>query len=459
MSQEVNRTVTIVGGGFSGVMVATHLLSQTSYPLNIKILEPKPALGRGIAYGTNLSCHLLNVPAGKMSAFTQEPDHFLRWVQQDRPEVTAGSFVPRYLYSSYIQEIFQAAREKSPSRVEWIQEEAIALHREGNQVLIKLQNGDVETSDCVVLALGNFPPSDPIVADPSFYQSSRYFGSFWDNLPRLRAIDPQDRILIIGSGLTMVDVVMALREQKHQGQILVVSRRGLLPQTHKASPASPPFLDAATAPTQVRSLLHLLRQEVRTATAQGNNWRSILDSLRPITSQLWQQLPPAEQKRFLRHLRPYWEYHRHRTAPEIAAAIEQWRESGQLEIHAGRIESYAEDSTQVKVTLGLRGKPTRITLPVQLVINCTGSEGNCRKLQQPLILNLLKTGLIQPDALGLGLKVASTGEIINDQGQPENWLYTLGAPCKGLLWETTAVPELRQQAETLAEILIKTYTR
>ncbi len=435
-------------------MVAVHLLDQSKQPRNIKIFEPKPALGQGIAYGTSLSCHLLNVPAGKMSAFSQDPDHFLRWAQRDYPQVTAGSFVPRSLYGSYIQEIFQVAKEKSSSTVEWIQQEVVGLQREAEQALIHLQNGEVETSNRLVLALGNFPPRDPPVKDISFYQSPRYFSSFWTNGHRLPEIDHQDSILIIGSGLTMLDVVAALQQQKHQGQIFVVSRRGLLPQTHQPSPAYAPFLDPATAPRQMRSLLRLLRQEVQSAAAQGYNWQSVLDSLRPITTQLWQQLPLAEQQKFLRHLRPYWEYHRHRTAPEIVTTIEQLRSSGQLVIHTGTIQSYQEESTQVKITVRLRGQESEITIPAHWVINCTGPESNCRKLQQPLILNLLETGLIQPDALGLGLQVAPTGELINRNGQSQHWLYTLGAPCKGLLWETTAVPELRQQAEAVAKKLI-----
>ena len=333
-------------------------------------------------------------------------------------------------------------------------DEAIALQPNGDRAVVCLNSGATLTADRVVLALGNLPPKNPTVADPVFYQSRRYIRSAW-TASELSDLPADAPVLLIGSGLTAIDTILTLQQQGHQGKIQLVSRRGLLPQSHQSHPLPTAFdrLDWDATPKTVRSLLRQVRQTVDAAIAQGGDWWQVLDALRPQTQALWQQLSPTEQRRFLRHLRPYWDVHRHRLAPAIAQTIDRLRESGQLQLVAGRIQAYQEDAEGVNVVIRPRGSRDSVSLRSHLVVNCTGSESDYRKVAQPLIQNLLAEGLSRPDRLSLGLDVDATGALISATGRTSDWLYTLGSPQKGRLWETTAVPELREQASQLAQRL------
>lgn len=458
MTSSIHQTplrIAIIGGGFSGAMVATHLLRRSTGLLTITLIESRPHLGRGIAYSTDHECHLLNVPAGRMSAFPDDPKHFTRWLPH-WDGYGVGYFAPRNLYGTYIQAVLETAITQAPTstRLERITSEAVALFPEDSGATIHLRNGQTVSADRVVLALGNFPPSDPEIADRSFYQSQRYIShpwvpAAWDHL------EPTAPVLLIGSGLTMVDLVLALKAQDHQGIIHVISRHGWLPQSHRGCATYPTFLTATETPATVRVLLRRVRQEVGRAAVAGYDWRTVIDALRPETQALWQALSLAERRRLLRHVRSYWEVHRHRAAPEAAAAIEQLRQSGQLHCHAGRICAYREQEDGVWVTYRPRQGHTLSSLQVSRVINCTGPDSDYRKLQQPLVLNLLASGLIRPDPLCLGLDTDAEGRLLNAQGGASSFLYTLGPPCKGRLWETTAVPEIRGQAQALAQRLLQ----
>ncbi|MBW4537105.1 MAG: FAD/NAD(P)-binding protein [Pleurocapsa minor HA4230-MV1] len=452
-------SIAIVGGGFSGSMVAVHLLKNAVSPLRIKLIESRPVVGEGIAYSTNWDCHLLNVPAGKMSAFPDHPDHFWQWLQTQESEIgkkfSPDDFVPRKLYGEYVKSILAEAEAEANTGVslEKLTDEAIALETNTERATIDLSSGKSLEADRVVLALGNFPPADPPVADPAFYQSQRYF-RFWSAPSLLSSVATDEAILIIGSGLTAIDAILALERQGHQGKIYVVSRRGLFPQIHQPSNSYPPLFEFEPIPTTIRSLVRRIRQELKIAEARGDNWQSIINSLRPQIQLIWQSLAIAEKQRFLRHVKPYWESHRHRVHSAIARQIEQKVAAGQLHLLAGRIQAYNEDAEGVNVSIRERCSNYIKNLRVGAVINCTGSECNYHRLQHPLIKNLLSSGLIKPDPLNLGLDVADDGTLIDAAGARSTFLFTLGSPQKGCLWETTAVSEIRQQAQTLAQQLL-----
>lgn len=452
-------TIAIIGGGFSGTLVAAHLLRNSPSPLEIKLVERKAFIGRGVAYGTKYDSHLLNVPAGKMTAFPDDPEHFLQWLktQPDLAEaVNPNSFIPRKIYGNYIQSVLNEAEAiaKENVRLHRIKNEAIAIQIDENGAVVSLSTGDRIKADKIVLALGNFPPSDPPIPDRSFYTSLRYISYPWST-HALTEIDPQDPVLLIGSGLTMLDLAVAMTEQGHVGKIHVVSRHGLLPYSHKFTTAYPAFLTAETAPKNIRALVRIVRREVKNAIATGYDWRAVLDSLRPITQQLWQQLPLIEQRRFLRHVRIYWEVHRHRVSPKVADKITTMLNSNQMVVHAGRIQAYDEDADGVNVVIRQRHGTEREIVRATRVINCTGTECDYRKFQHPLIQNLRSRGLIRSDALAIGLDFAPNGALLDVDGVVSQILYTLGPPRQGRLWETTAVPEIRVQAAELAKELLK----
>ncbi len=466
LQSSFSKTIAIIGGGFSGTMVAVHLLRQANQPLSIKLIERRSSIGPGLAYSTHSDHHLLNVPVGKISAFPNQPLHFLNWLQNsfvdrfaDKTTIHADSFVPRQLYGQYLQAVLTEVQTMAKAEVQFevIHDEAIDIYAHGIGATIQLRSGQKLNADQVVLALGNFPPTDPPVLDSAFYRSSRYISHPWAE-QAMQQIDRDQPILLIGSGLTMVDWAVALHHQGFRQKIYVVSRRGLLPQTHQLVP---PYYLTLAQPEQLRSirlLLQWLRQEIQFAEQQGYDWRSVIDALRPHLPIIWQLLPLAEQRRFLRHVQPYWEVHRHRTAPEIGVTIDHLLNCGQMRLLAGRIQSYQEQPQGVEVRLQARSSGNLVSIKVGRVVNCTGSTTNYCKLRHPFVEALLKTGLVQSDAIGLGLDVANNGALIHADGQTSSWLFTLGSAQKGTLWETTAVPELRQQAANLAVTLLQSFS-
>jgi hypothetical protein len=253
----------------------------------------------------------------------------------------------------------------------------------------------------------------------------------------------------------MVDMLVSLNASNHRGKIYAVSRRGLFPLTHQTTQPYLPFLTTETAPKTVRGLVRRLRQEVRTAQTQGYDWRSVVDSLRPITQRLWSQLTKSEQQKFLRRLTPYWDVHRHRIAPEIGAIVQDFLDSGQLTVTAARIQDYQATAEGVNVTIKVRKSQTQQVLTVNRIVNCTGIQIDYRRSDNPLIANLREQGLIRPNELGLGLDSTPEGILYQAQGQVSSLLYTIGTPRKGDLWETIAVPELRGQAQNLAATILQ----
>jgi uncharacterized NAD(P)/FAD-binding protein YdhS len=197
--------------------------------------------------------------------------------------------------------------------------------------------------------------------------------------------------------------------------------------------------------------LRLVRSRIE---SEGADWRAVIDSLRPHSQELWCDLSVAEQRRFLRHLRHYWDLHRHRVAPLVDEALDGLLRSGRLLRHVGWLQACTESADGITVTYRPRGRSVAETIQVDAVVNCSGSESDYRKLDSPLVRSLLGQGLARPDPLHLGLDVAANGALVGTDGIPSQQLFTLGPPKKGMLWETTAVPELRGQAAELAEVLL-----
>ena len=454
--------IAIVGAGFSGTLVAAHLLRKAAGPLTVRLIERAPhQFGRGVAYSTVRDCHFLNVPAAKMSAFPDDAEHFLRWARArehqliNPPWVTAitpASFLPRRAYGDYLCGVLDEAERGASAgvRLERKTGEAVGLKRGPRGISLHLAGGERLEVERVVLALGNFHPGDPNVADRSFYESERYHGDPWG--PEVLAALMETRsCLAIGSGLTMADWAITLSEAGYRGTLHVLSRRGVWPQAHR--PAAPvDFSIAADAwPRAVGAWLRHIRHYIR---SQGCDWRATIDALRPATPTLWASLPLAEQRRFLRHLRPFWDCHRHRLAPFVGDHLQALTESGQLVRHVGRVMGYREDGNGVDVVIRRRGLDEVSSLRVDAVVNCSGSESDYRKLESRLINDLLDRGLVHPDPLGLGLATGSNGALLDAAGCASRHLYTLGPPEKGMLWETTAVPEIRGQAARLANALL-----
>ncbi|MEH2226072.1 FAD/NAD(P)-binding protein [Nostoc sp.] len=455
-------TIAIVGGGFSGSLVATHLLKTATQPLTIKLIERSDQIGKGIAYSTDTNCHLLNVSAGNMSAFAHDPGHLLRWLQHNRDELTvffseevnASTFIPRKVYGLYIQSVLAEAEATAPSdvRLERFTDEVVGVQPEEKSVMISLRSGRCFAADRVVLALGNSPSAPPAIQNPN--SNDDYQRNAW-SADALADLDADAPVLLIGTGLTMVDMVLSLSDRQHRGKIYAVSRRGLFPLKHQAAQPYACFLTLENSPKSVREWLRRLRAEVEIAATQGYDWRAVIDSLRPINQKIWQKLPTEEQQRFLRHLTPYWDVHRHRIAPKVADVVTQMLDSAQLTIAAGRIREYQALPDGVAVTVCQRKTQTNHILHVRRVVNCTGVAADYRRSPHPLITDLRSQKLIRPNAIGLGLDTDTHGALYAAGGNVSTLFYTLGTPRKGDLWETIAVPELRGQAQELSKALLQ----
>lgn len=448
-----SKDIVIVGGGFSGSILALQLLRYAPRVLSAAVVDKGELPGRGLAYGTNHDCHLLNVHANDMSALPEEPDHFLNWAKRNYDRVVGPqSFLPRATYGRYLASLLEAtqAKEIKPAgnNLAWIRDTALAIEKKADGFVIHLQSGIALMAPIVVLALGNFPPGHVGVEG---IESRRVF-SAWSKDSLSELSDDED-VLLIGSGLTAVDVSLALQANGFRGKIHILSRRGLVPLSHKQSSRWPQFWNERS-PRTVLGLSRLIRSEVALAASAGVDWRAVIDSLRPSIQKIWQSFSMDERRRLLRHARPYWEVHRHRLAPEVARTFSELIERGQVEINAGRIVGCREDSAAIELSFRKRGSSESRSLRVTRVINCSGSETNFRRIGDRLLTSLFEQKLVRQDQLALGLDVDENGALLDSAGRASQRLFAIGPILKGRLWESTAVPELRVQAAKLARRLL-----
>jgi len=394
-----------------------------------------------------------------MSAFPDIPGHFAEWLEIRRSvfrsmgvdSISPDDFVPRKLYGTYIRDLLDEAR-RTTNRIDILRSQIDDIEPHGDMLHVTAENGETFLARQIVLALGNFPPGDPPLHDGTIHRSPRYLNDPWSP-ETLQRTSHGDDILILGSGLTALDLIVSLDSIKSHGTIHVLSRRGLFPQPHGRFQPQPQWFAGRRFPLSARGLLSLVREEVKTAATQGIDWRAIIDALRPHTQGIWKSLSLVERKRFMRHIRPIWESYRHRAAPPVLTAKDAMFSSNRLVLHRGRVQRITKSNSGLRITFFNSSTRREQILRVAYVINCTGPECNYQKLKSPLVINLIARGLIHPDPLFLGIKATSDGAVIGYLGRPSTQIFTLGSAAKGMLFETTAVPELRLQAKALAERL------
>jgi uncharacterized NAD(P)/FAD-binding protein YdhS len=449
--------IAIIGAGFSGTLLALHLLRRCPPATRVHLIERNSQFGRGPAYSTGNPSHLLNVPAGKMSAFHDRPSDFLDWLRQQSGAFPDGvtpderSFVPRQLFGAYVRTLLNQDLKQSRSgdRLQLIRSDASGLDSSGDRLQIRLDRDRTLPADLAVLAIGNFPPEHPPVADPSFFDGPLYRPDPW-GADSFTDLDPAAPVLLIGTGLTMVDAVISLLDQGHRGPIHAVSRRGLRPHRHAAGGPPPSYRPPRPFPAALTALTRAVRRDSTRAAGEGANWRAVIDELRPFTQDLWQALSPGDRARFLRHLRPWWEIHRHRMPGEVADRIDAALGTGQLRLHAGRITGFEAAGGQVDVVYRPRHGDDSQRLGAVRVINCSGPGCDYDRISHPLIRSLLDRGNVRPDPLRLGLDVSQTCALKDRNGALSRRLFAIGPVTKGTFWEMTAVPDIRRQCEMLA---------
>jgi uncharacterized NAD(P)/FAD-binding protein YdhS len=427
--------------------------------LRISMIEKHDEIGPGLAYRTVNEDHRLNVPAGQMIGLPDRPFDFLEWVRRTAPESQPQEYLSRQTFGRYLVDLLDETERDFRDRVilERHTGEAVSagLSEAGPAPVVEigLAGGETVIADKAVLALGNSRPSDIPGLDPEFVESDRYVPDPWVEGALDRAYG-EDSVLLIGTGLTMVDIALALGGVGGP-TIYAVSRHGLMPRSH--GDAMPTRGRPVAVPEERCSLTELtsrLLTEIAAAAARGEDWRSAFDSLRPITNDLWQSLDRRDQKRFVTDLGRIWGVHRHRMAPHVALNLERLKTNRRLRVYAGSIESIGLTDRGVLVDLRLHGVDPGDPLTVGRVINCTGPTYDPRRLDQPLVRSLLDQGKLRADGLGIGFDVDSDGALIDTEAFASDRLYALGPLRNGVLLETTAVPEIGKQAELLADHLL-----
>jgi uncharacterized NAD(P)/FAD-binding protein YdhS len=442
------RPIAVIGAGFSGTIAALHLLRRLPADQPVLLCERAPEFARGVAYATGENAHLLNVRATNMSALAEEPQHFAEWLQR-RPtrdglhDTAAGTFASRGLYGQYLRSILDYALRESAghAQLRLMPDDVVDVvaGQDGGFELVCAAGGRLEVAG-VVLAVGNLPPEEN--ADPRIC-ANPWGEKAWQDL------SGDAPVLIVGTGLTMVDMVIALRRRGFGGRIVAMSRGGLLSSRHAPSGTWPTPRFTLAEEQSLPLLMARLRDEVYAAAEQGVDWRAVIDSMRPVTANLWSRLPGAERRRFLRHARRYWDVHRHRMAPPHADLLEAMQRDGTLSVLAGRISAFEPGEDSVRVVYRPRGAAADEVLPVQRVIMASGLE-HISRTRDPLMQRLLDRGLIRVDREGLGLDVTDGLNVVRGDGTVAERIWALGPIVRGVFWECVAVPDIRVQASHVA---------
>jgi uncharacterized NAD(P)/FAD-binding protein YdhS len=441
------KTIAIIGGGVSGTLTAFHL-AQQRVQAEIVLIDPQPAPGLGLAYSTPSQRHLLNVPAGKISALPDQPRHFVEWLRANYDaSITESDFAPRAVFGRYIQSLLAA----TPA-VKHRPTVAVDAEISGREVRLDLADGTTLLADAVVLATGNFDPAPMRGVAEEAIHSGAYCHSAWKD-STYTGLPHDAPVVLIGSGLTAVDVLLRLREIGHSGQVTTISRHGLFPHRHARYEPLQADLFAGPPPASARLLLQIVHRAIKA----GTDWRAVIDSLRARTNELWQALPHAEQKRFHRHLQRRWEIVRHRMAPPIADLIDAELEAGTLTKVRGSVQAVVPSVLGAQVRFR-RGGITR-EIDAARVINCTGPDTNYRRVNSPLLANLFAKKLIVPGPHGAGLWTSPSGALKDANGAFSDLIFHVGPGRQGTLLESIAVPELRQQAKDTAGLLSAAFAK
>lgn len=453
------KHVVVIGGGFSGAVTAVNLARLTDAPLTVTVLNAGQPLARGVAYGTSRPEHLLNVVARNMSALADQPDHFVDWLgtRSDFASIPTvelrEQFMPRRVYGDYLQALFlwytRVLADGKEVRINCHEAEALDVAAGARRATVVASGGLTFEADKVVLATGNQRPTDlPGCAadDP------RYFRDPWGDWHQ-RLGDRRQDVIILGTGLTMVDAFLTLAALGWEGKVTAVSRNGLLPMSHFRSPDYPAFPEGDPSHLgldEVRASIDCHCDRVR---GLGLNPALLVDKLRPYTQRIWQNFTLADKCRFLREFRTRWNVVRHRIPQAVHSGLTSALAAGRLALVKGSVQGIAATDEGLAVTVA-DGAGGESTLRGGVVLNCTGPTDGYADGRSCLYSNLFKRGLVVADELGLGIQATADFVVVERGGGHSKHLLALGPPLKGVLWETIAVPELRNQAFRVAEVIV-----
>lgn len=460
------KKIGIIGGGFSGTMTAVHLIKKATHPVEIIVVNQRESFNKGIAFNPYSREHLLNVAASKMSAFNDQPDHFLDWLatkdcyrNRDR-KIIANAFLPRYLYGEYMTDLWKeilASHQAQQLKIRVVNALVDVLDVDQNNLALTLDNGERLTVNACVIASGNHTPRNPTIENTAFYTHKNYFQTPWEGTC-VSDVAPNLPVCIIGNGLTMVDTVLGLQENQFNDAIYSISPNGfaILPHRHNG------FLytrltEELTDTSSLYDVVRLFNKHIKLIREFGLSPEPLVDSLRPHAQGLWLRMTAREKELFMARLRHLWGVARHRIPPHIHDKIQQLRIDNKLHIFAGKLINIVERGDNINVSFYNKKTRRNQDILVSRVINCTGPESDIMRSEKSFLKNCLTKGIICQDPLKLGINAdPTTLQVIDHAGLKHPYLYTIGSNLRGMLWETTAVNEIRQQAEALAQTILTT---
>jgi uncharacterized NAD(P)/FAD-binding protein YdhS len=453
VSETTTAPVAIIGGGFSGAAVAWHLLRLRPELSHIIVIEPRKEIGRGLAYSAADPSHRINVPAARMSLIPDEPDHFNDWLiasghldADPAAHLEDGrNFPARAVFGEYVHgEIIRLGAHIR--HVQACAEEVVATP---DGYAIRCSNGASVHAGIVVLAVCHVPPSAPAPLEQALAGDPRFIANPWTP-GVLDAIAPDAHVLIVGSGLTMADIVASLDRNGHRGEIVAVSRRGLRSRGHPSAPCDP-YGDFATNPSRtVRALVRRVREAVRDAAREGKSWHGVLDQVRLQGSVIWGALSLSERRRLLRHLRPFWDVHRFRIAPQIEATLDRRAEAGSFTLRSASLRGFAKDADGIAVTLRDRRTGSSDTLHFDAVVLATGPAHGRVFADSGLLGALEAAGLARPDPLRLGIEVDQQSRALGANGTARDDLFVAGPLARGTFGELMGLPDVTNHAIRVA---------
>jgi uncharacterized NAD(P)/FAD-binding protein YdhS len=458
------KTVAIIGGGASGVLVCLNLLKNCKTPLKIVVINSGGKLVTGLAYHLDAGNNLLNVMSSKMSAFQDDPDHFMRWLTTQKSvkgvisKPLAESYVPRKMFGEYLKSVWEKALTQKSEAIEVkvIHNHALGIKKRSyGSFTINLNGGKEIDGDYVILATGNVLPRNPPILNLSFYQSKKYFNNPW--LPSfVENLDFAKDIFIIGNGLTMADTVLSLMEKKYDGVIYSLSPNGfrILPHEHPNIPYDD-LIKELNDPKSLYQMMKLVNKHIKTIKKLGLKPEAVIDSLRPLTQSLWLGFSHDEKKQFISRIRHLWGVARHRLPAQSYEIIEKMKNARKLVIYAGYVVDMTEENGSCRIEFFEKKTKTVQSISVGRVINCTGPEVDIQKMDDILFKNLIKSNLISPDPLNMGIEAdPRTLQVLNGEHERDDSFFAIGSLLRGLLWESTAIPEIRSQAKNIADQII-----
>jgi uncharacterized NAD(P)/FAD-binding protein YdhS len=444
----------VIGAGFSGVMTALHVLRR-SHAVKVILVERRSPIGLGAAYATDDPAHRLNVRAGNMSAWPDRPDDFVAWLKARDLDIGPGGFATRADYGRYLQSLLSSLAEGpgATGRLLIIPDEITAIEPLGGGWRLTCGMGRTIAADAVVLALGNPPPRPPEAISAALQASDAYVADPWRWNPATLE-EGRGPIVLLGSGLTMIDAALSLDRVAPDRPLIALSRRGLTPREHQGAPPSPlPAPPSAwLSPVQTLDWLRI--------AAERHGWRTAIDAARPATQDLWRNWNLKQRATFLRHARAFWDVHRHRLSPEVAQRLARLRTDGRLRVLAGKLQrADILEGGLVGLIWRPRGEGETWRMEADLVVNCTGPSTDVEHSTEPLIADLAARGLIRADPLRLGLDLDAQHHVIGADGAPQAPLLAVGPITRGALWEINAVPDIRVQAAEVAATALKALKR